>query len=202
SSEGFDPVTQAAEPATRCECCATDTVVDDQHGHLSVPVLDVDSRAGGLCVFRRVCERLGCDEVDSRLDVGRQAFARDIGDLDRNVGAACEGRQRWLEAVFAQKRRVEAPGEGTNVRERALDFGIRLVEQLVDLRIRRDTTTGELQRKAAREQPLLCAVVEVAFEPASFIVAGGENARTRRAYLGQLCAQLCLQAYVLEAQPG
>jgi hypothetical protein len=56
----------------------------------------------------------------------------------------------------------------------------------------------ELKREPSGEESLLRAVVEVALQPASFLIACGEDARAGGAHLGELRAQLRLQACVLE----
>ena len=61
---------------------------------------------------------------------------------------------------------------------------------------------GELEREPEREQALLGAVVEVAFEPAPLLVAGADDPLAGGAQLGELGAQLGLEAFVLEREPG
>jgi hypothetical protein len=60
---------------------------------------------------------------------------------------------------------------------------------------------SELEGKSEAEQPLLRAVVEVALETPSFLVAGLHDACPRSTQLGKLRTQLRLETFVLERQP-
>ena len=62
------------------------------------------------------------------------------------------------------------------------------------------SSAGELEREPDPEQVLLGAVVEVALEPASLVVAGFDDAGAGGADLGELGAQLGLEARVLERE--
>ncbi len=65
-----------------------------------------------------------------------------------------------------------------------------------------ESSAGELEREPDPEQVLLGAVVEVALEPASLGVAGLDDAGAGGAHLGELGAQLGLEARVLERERG
>jgi len=58
----------------------------------------------------------------------------------------------------------------------------------------------KLERHSDPEQALLCAVVEVAFEPPPLLVSGPDDPRARLAQLRQLGAQLRLESLVLERE--
>ena len=75
------------------------------------------------------------------------------------------------------------------------------VEQLVDGAVPvGESAAGELECEPDPEQALLGAVVEVALEPPPLGVAGLDDPRARGAHLGELGAQLRLQARVLERE--
>ena len=81
------------------------------------------------------------------------------------------------------------------------DLGVGLGEELVDGAVPSAIRPlGELEREADPEQALLRAVVEVALEPPPLGVAGLDDARAGGAYLGELGAQLGLEARVLERE--
>ena len=58
------------------------------------------------------------------------------------------------------------------------------------------------ERQTDRYKPLLCAVVEVALEPAPLGVARGDDPGTRGLHLLELAAQLDSQPHDLDRQPG
>ena len=96
---------------------------------------------------------------------------------------------------------MDAARERAQLLERAHDLGVGLVEELLDaLASSPSAAARELERQPDPEQPLLGAVVEVALEPPPLGVPRLDDARARGAHLGQLGAQLRLQARVLERQ--
>ena len=81
------------------------------------------------------------------------------------------------------------------------DLGVRLGEELVDGAVPvSDSAAGELEREPDPEQALLSAVVEVALEPPPLGVPGLDDAGTGSSHLGELGAELRLQARVLERE--
>ena len=98
---------------------------------------------------------------------------------------------------------MDAAGELAQLVERSTQLRVGLGEELAGaVRLGAELRAGELQREPEREQPLLRAVVEVALEPPPLLVPGADDAGARRAQLGELGAQLRLQALVLEREPG
>ena len=96
---------------------------------------------------------------------------------------------------------MDAARERAQLVERADDLGVGLGEELVDCGAAvGEPAAGELEREPDPEQALLGAVVEVALEPPPLGVAGLDDARARGAHLGELGAQLGLQARVLQRE--
>ena len=92
---------------------------------------------------------------------------------------------------------MDAASELPQLVQRRLQLGLSFAEQLrVGVGV-----AQELQCEADREQPLLRTVVQVALESSSFRVAGGDDPGSRFPQLGQLGAQLGVQAHVLEREP-
>lgn len=83
--------------------------------------------------------------------------------------------ERGGETGVAQHDRVEAPRDVPEFGDRLPDFGLGEVQVgLAGCRFRLE----EAQRERQAEEVLLCAVVQVSFEPAPFVVTGGEDAAT------------------------
>jgi hypothetical protein len=101
--------------------------------------------------------------------------------------------------VVCKHRRVDSTGELAQFGKCSLDLSLRLVEQ--ELRLRVGRWSEELEGHSDPEQPLLGAVVEVALEPAALLVARPHDPRSRLSDLGELHAELCVQALVLEREP-
>ena len=90
---------------------------------------------------------------------------------------------------------MDAAGERAQLGERVDGFGVGLGEQLVEGGAAvGELAAGELEREPDPEQVLLGAVVEVALEPAALGVAGFDDAGAGGADLGELGAQLGLEA--------
>jgi hypothetical protein len=66
----------------------------------------------------------------------------------------------------------------------------------------RELGLGQAERHRDRDEPLLCAVVQVALDSSPLRLRRLDQARTRGLQLGQSRAQLGLQARVLERQCG
>ena len=155
-----------------------------------------------LRVLGDVRQRLGDHEVDGRLDLGRAGAPRSRRPR--------RGRARARPAC-ARRRRApgrSAPPGGCRARARAA----RRAPPAARLRPRRAARPlGRPRRPCAvrrswsaipdAEQALLCAVVEVALEPAALLVAGLHDPRARLPQLGELRAQLGLKPLVLEREP-
>ena len=84
SAACLDAVGEPAQPRPARKPRAGDTVVDDLDPQRSVLTPDADLDRGGLRVLRNVCERLGCDEVRSQLDLGREALLRRVDRYEQS----------------------------------------------------------------------------------------------------------------------
>ena len=65
-----------------------------------------------------------------------------------------------------------------------------------------DARSGQAQAEHQTDEPLLCAVVEVAFETAAFGIARLDDAGTRGTKIRLPGADVGLQTLVVEQQPG
>ena len=105
--------------------------------------------------------------------------------------------------MLGEDGRVDAASELAQLVEGGAQLAVGLGEELGGaVRVGAELRAGELERQPEREQPLLGAVVEVALEPPSLLVAGADDPFAGGAQLGQLCAQLGLQPFVFEREPG
>ena len=79
---------------------------------------------------------------------------------------------------------MDAAGQLAQLLERVRELGAGPAEELSrGVGIARQPGLSEPQRKRERDEPLLRAVVQVAFEPPAFGVAGLDDARARAAQL-------------------
>ncbi len=171
----------------------------------TAPSLRATRTAGraGLRVADDVGQRLGDDEVRGRLDRDGQLRVGGGEDLDRHRGAACQPFERCLEAVVAEHRRVDAAGELAQLGGRLVELRKGFVQQLAGRgRVVVELAAHQAQAHGQRHQPLLGAVVEVALDPAAFLVPGLDDAGARGAQLGYLRLQLGGQLEVLGGQGG
>ena len=97
---------------------------------------------------------------------------------------------------------MDAAGEFAQFVEGGAQFAVGFGKQLAGaVGVRSELAACELERQPEREQALLCAVVEVALEPAALLVAGADDPFAGGAQLGQLGAQLGLETFVFEREP-
>jgi hypothetical protein len=104
-----------------------------------------------------------------------------------SVRSAPGGMPRPLAAELVQRARSFAPSALREQHARAVRLGAELRKR-------------ELECEPERQQSLLGAVVEVALESPTLLVARGDDACPRCAELDELRAQLGLQALVLEGE--
>ena len=97
---------------------------------------------------------------------------------------------------------MDPPRERAQLVEPGHQLVVGLAQQALDLGVvAAHARLGQPEREADPEQPLLRTVVQVALEPPALGVAGRDDPRPRGAHLGELGAQLGLQAGVLHGQP-
>ena len=114
-------------------------------------------------------------EVGGRLDLGREPIAVGV-DLDgqrRPAGQVPEGGAEAIVELGGSK----PAGELAELVDGDGDLGDGVVEGAADLGIdgRSEGVLGVAECKADRHQPLLGAVVQVAFDPAPLVVGGGDD---------------------------
>ena len=97
---------------------------------------------------------------------------------------------------------MDAVGERAQLFDRDLELVCRRREQLVDLGVglpaELSLSASELERQ--RHQPLLCAVVEVALDPAPLLVGRGGDAGTRLLDGVELRSNLGMEARIHERE--
>src|SRR2546423_570888 len=145
-----------------------------------VLVADTNRGAGGVRVLRDVVERLEAAEVDGRLHllgVSTDAFGLDRRRDGRLTGLSLERRG---ETLVGEERRVDAASEVAQILERGAGRGLQPREQLAFLPlVAADELLGETELHRERHELLLCAVVEVALDLASFLVLRRDQAPPR-----------------------
>ena len=86
--------------------------------------------------------------------------------------------------------------------ERRRDLAPRDCEALLRVRVAVELLLEQAQLERERDQPLLCAVVQVALQPLALALAGLDDPRARPAQLLEPRPQLGVEAGVLERDPG
>ncbi len=130
------------------------------------PALDDHARPGGPGVLGDVGERLGDREVRDRLDGGPRPDRHVHLEGDGDGTARGQAGQRRVETAVGKDRRVHAPHEFTELDERGLGLGVRLVDEGgrgVDVVGELRLGPAELHRHG--DEPLLRAVVQVTLDP-------------------------------------
>src|SRR5215207_11210117 len=126
-----------------------------------------------------VRERFDHDEVRGRLDRYRELRAAVEVELDWHGGATGHGRERGLETAIGEDAGMDAASELAEL----LECGIELCArdgQLVRsraVRFQARLETSEAERK--RDEPLLGAIVEVAFDASPRRVRSLDDPRSR-----------------------
>jgi hypothetical protein len=151
-------------------------------------------------VLGDVRECLRDDEVRGRLyRRGKATLGADDGDRYRC--ALRERAQGRGEAAVGEDCGVDAARELAELVKRLLQLLLGIREQFVGARRPLGKLgAGELEGEAECEEALLRSVVEVALEPTSLCVAGGDDPGPRCSHLFELRAQLGMQSLVLERQ--
>ena len=188
-----DPV---AEPAdARAVGRAADAVVAHAHDEPPVAPVGADRDRRGPRMLDRVGQRFTGDEVRGRLQPGAEALTG-RADLDRQRRAAGELAQRRLQPRVELRRR-QPLGQLAQLVDRPL---VSSVDRAVEVGARLVLDVAQLE--SDRDQPLLCAVVQVALDPPALRIARGDDPRARGLDLGELAAQLHVQAGDLDREPA
>jgi hypothetical protein len=147
----------------------------DPHPDVAVGTGDLELEVSWLAVFDGVRDRLGRDEVRRRRDVVRYRPSGRDRELDRNRNCRDECRESGVEPVV-ETARPQPVREPAKVSHGPPELGHPLVEQPGHDLVRAHVSPGDLplresQRQTEGDQALLGAIVEVALEPAPFLVA-------------------------------
>src|SRR5262245_9359678 len=102
----------------------------------------------------------------------------------------------------AQDSRMDTPGDVAELFERASDLSPRLIETSTRLGIAAQPLLEQAELERERDQPLLCAVVEIAFQALPLFLARRKHACPRASELFEPRLQLGVQACVLERNAG
>ncbi len=102
----------------------------------------------------------------------------------------------------AEHRRVQAARHGAKLVERDGNLAPRPIEPSCRLRVGCQLLLEQAQLQRQRDQPLLCAVVQIALQPLPLLLARFDHPRARALQLLQMRLLLGLQARVLERDPG
>jgi hypothetical protein len=131
-------------------------------------------------VLGRVGDRLGGAEVQSRLDLGRQTILKTVGHDHRNCCARSERADGGADAVVGQQGGMDAVREVTQVAQSALQVLARAVQQGGGrVRVVEQACLGAAEGHQRADEGLLCAVVQVALEPAAGVVTGHDDPLAR-----------------------
>ena len=134
---------------------------------------DVDAHPVGAGVAGRVRQRLADDEVRGRLHRRREAPRGKRADLKVQCGPPGQVGDGRREAVAGQAVRVDPAGQVAQLDGRPVEGGDRRVERIGGpLGVRRQVPPRPGQDQTQRNQPLLGAVVQVAFQPVTLVHGG------------------------------
>src|SRR5215217_7050048 len=144
-----------------------------------------DGRARG--VLDHILDGLEAAEVGRALDLARVAPAdpgREHGDGQR--GTPGGGSEPFDETEISERRRVDAAGKRTDLVKRVVELGAELADELGAAAVGGvHLLRRQLDLDTEGNEPLLCAVVQVALDPPAFLVSGGLDPGTGFADLGQ-----------------
>ena len=147
--------------------------------------LDVDVGHRRPGVLGGIGQRLGHDEVRSHLDPLRQAGLDVDLELHGDRRPTGERLESGREPSLRQDRRVDAAGQLPELVERAGQAVRHAGQRPLRLDLMwRHSFLGGAQLQAQRDQALLDAVVEVAFDAAARLVGGGDHAGAGGGELG------------------
>jgi hypothetical protein len=166
SVQRLDPPSEADE-AVAVRVGAALAIVGDHHLEAAVPARDLDLDPGRTGMLRRVGKRLGGDEVGGGLDRGGRPLVEGHRHGRRQRAAVGECLQRGADPAVGEDRGVDATGEIAQLADRLGHARARLGDELLrGFRIGAELLLGHPEAQPERDQPSLCAVVEVALDPA------------------------------------
>ncbi len=153
---------------------------------MEIGVVGIDAHVdlGRLCVLGGVGEGFGNDVIGGDFAGFGQPLVDTYRELDRNSGLACQRLKRGAQSSLGQDRRVNPAGDLSHLLGRAdqtIDDVRHLLLQRVQFGWHR--CLRRAQRESQRDQPLLGAVVQIAFETPPRKVARGHDPGARRVEL-------------------
>ena len=150
-----------------------------------------------------VDQRLGDDEVRGGLDRGREPPVRHRGDRGGHQRALGQGLDRSAQPGLGQHRGMDPAGQLPQLGQRLPGLLAGRLDQRSQLRVRPGgAVAGHPQGQAQGHQPLLRAVMQVAFQPPSLGVPGLDDPRPGGTDLLQLGVYLGLQPGMLQRHAG
>ena len=144
-------------------------------------------------------------QVRRGLGVGGEALVGQTDQFDAQWCGVGEGRECRAEAGLGQDRPGRCRGRGRAARRAPCRLVSPAVVSTSASRVSPAalaSASAELELVGQCEQPLLGAVVEVAFELAPGVVSGLDDANPRRPQVGELRQRLGAQPFVVDGQPG
>jgi hypothetical protein len=195
-------VDETAEAGATVLACTADAVVLDLDHEPAVLLLRTNSNVRRPRVLDRVGDRLANDEVGRRLDLSGQPVLRGGGDLDGKRRARGERLERSAEPLLGQDLGMHPARQLAELLDRDLQLGDGVGEHTLELGIAlRQLTLCDAQLERQRHEPLLGPIVQVALDPATLLVAGGDDPAPRLLHLVELRANVCLQPGVVQRKP-
>ncbi len=149
-----------------------------------------------------VGQGLADDVIGGHLDRRRQPLGELDLQLDGYAGAGGQRLQRHRQPVAAQHRGIDAPGDVAKLLQRGRHLRPWLGSAAPAPARRPPCSPPASQFEGERDQPLLGAVVQIAFQPLALLPAGFEHPDPRALQLLQPGAQLGPQPAVLERDAG
>ncbi|HVM55182.1 MAG TPA: hypothetical protein VM262_18500 [Acidimicrobiales bacterium] len=154
----------------------------------------------GASVLVDVGEGLGDEVVGGDLDRLRQSLPNLEVKLDRDARPLGKGFQRTREAGLVDDRRVDAPGQFTELGQRIVELSRRVGDELGHDRVPCDLAAGQAEHQGQSDQALLGAVVEVALHPPKLPVTCVDDSGPRCVDLGELRVELGLESLIVDRQ--
>ena len=131
-------------------------------------------------VLGDVREQFRDDVERGRLDRLGQPLGREAVDLHRHVARPASAWTAGVEPAVGEDRRMDPAGELAELLQAECELVARPRQQFRRAgRVVGEPRLGQAKPESERDQPLLCAVVQVPLEPSALGVAGLDDARSR-----------------------
>ena len=173
AADGLHAVFEAGQASAPGEVGAADAVVADRDAKDFASDLDLDADGLGAGVLGRIGQRFSDEVIGADLYRLRQPPSRRYLQVDGDRVAAGECPESGMEAALGQDRGVDAARGLAQFLQRACGLADGAVE-LGSERGRRCSLCCA-QAQGEGDQPLLGAVVQVALDPPTRLVGGGDD---------------------------